>query len=213
MMHDGSHVARSAVAVNRAAPFAIAGAVAAAALVRYLAPSRTSQASAATKHASLVAYLRDHLSGADAGIHVVRRLAHRHRDLQDGPLFAQLADEFEQERRVVATLLARLGASTQSAKRLASRASAAVLGVAAGGRPGDLALLQTLEALAIGIQGKRCLWRALHMIETPRSAADIDAVALEAQAVRQWDAVDTRRRRLAADTFPMLGSTARSRTD
>jgi hypothetical protein len=180
--------------------------VAVAALATYLARPVRRPGAAAEKNQSLVAYLRDHLGGADAAIHVVRRLAATHESTEDGRLFRRLAEEFEQDRATVRFLLTQLGASSRSPKRVAARASALFLGLAAGGRPGHLSLLRTLEALAIGIQGKRCMWRALQIPETRPLTARIDAVELEAKALRQWEAVEERRRVLAAMTFSMLTS-------
>jgi membrane protein implicated in regulation of membrane protease activity len=150
---------RPTTAAMDAAPLALAGVVAVATLATYLArPARRSRA-ADEQRQSLVAYLRDHLGGADAAVHVVRRLAATHEGTTDGRLFRQLAEEFEQDRATVRALLAQLGASARSPKRVAARASAALLGFTAGGTPGQLSLLRTLEALAIGIQGKRCMWQ------------------------------------------------------
>jgi hypothetical protein len=202
---------RPTTAAMDAAPLAIAGVVAVAALATYLArPARRSRA-ADEKRQSLVAYLRDHLGGADATIHVVRRLSATHEGTEDGRLFRQLAEEFEQDRATVRALLAQLGASARSPKRVAGRASAALLAFTAGGTPGQLSLLRTLEALAIGIQGKRCMWRALQTLDTARSTTQINPVELEAKALRQWEAVEGRRRVLAAMTFPTLGSNTHPR--
>jgi hypothetical protein len=205
---DSAHTRRTTFA-ERAAPLAIAGVAAAAALATYLAwPARRTSA-AGQRHQSLVDYLRDHLGGADTAIHVVRRLAAAHEGAEDGPLFRQLAEDFEQDRAAVRALLARLGASARSPKRVAGRASAAILGLAAGGRPGQLSLLLTLEAIAIGIQGKRCLWRALQTLSTTPAGDPINPWKLEARAIRQWEAVEERRRVLAAVTFPTIGSITR----
>jgi len=207
------HISESARTrpTTAAAPLAIAGVVAIAALATYLArPARRSRA-ADEKDQSLVAYLRDHLGGADAAIHVVRRLSATHEGTADGRLFRQLAEEFEQDRATVRALLAQLGASARSPKRVAGRASAALLGFTAGGTPGQLSLLRTLEALAIGIQGKRCMWRALQTLDTAQSTTQINPVELEAKALRQWEAVEGRRRVLAAMTFPTLGSNTHPR--
>jgi hypothetical protein len=58
-----------------------------------------------------------------------------------------------------------------------------VLSVTAGGEPGDLSLLRTLEALAIGVQGKRCLWRALQNLRPVLSTVDgMTFIELEARA-------------------------------
>jgi hypothetical protein len=103
---------------------------------------------------------------------VVRRLAATHENTADRRLFRQPAEEFEQDRATVRALLAQLGASARSPKHVAGRASAVLQGFAAGGTPERL--LRTLEALAIGIQGNRCMWRASQTLDTPRSTAQIN---------------------------------------
>jgi len=154
------------------------------------------------KRAALAVYLRDHLSGSDAAIQVVGRLRRTHAGTDEGALFASLFDEFEGERRVVRALLAQLGASPRSAKRLASQASGAILKLTAGGDRGELSLFRTLEALAIGVQGKRCLWRALQSLSPSIPLpAGWSLAALEAMAVRQWEAIESRRQSLAPATF------------
>ena len=183
-------------------PLAVLGAMAmAAGLTAYVARPAWRSAPARRREA-LVAYLRDHLSGADLAIRVTRRLGATHGATTDGALFRRLAREFEEDRAVVRTLLTQLGASGRSIKRAFSRASGTVLSVAAGGDPGDLSLLRTLEALAIGVQGKRCLWRALQSIRTwPSAGGDSTFVTLEMRAVRQWEAIEERRGTLAMQTF------------
>jgi hypothetical protein len=74
-----------------------------------------------------------------------------------------------------------------------------MLSVTAGGAPGELSLLRTLEGLSIGVQGKRCMWRALQKVT---AAGGMDFLALETKAIRQWEAIEDRRRDLAARTFP-----------
>jgi Protein of unknown function (DUF3618) len=188
-------------------PLAALGAVAVTAgLTAYLAwpsPSSTST----RKRQALIAYLRDHLSGADMAIQVVHRLDSTHEGTEDGTLFRRLSRELEEDRSIVRTLLTRLGASDRSIKRAAGHASGAALSVAAGGQPGDLSLLRTLEALAIGVQGKRCLWRALQSLRTvPSTVHGMNFVELEAKAVRQWEAIEERRRALVERTFSAMDS-------
>lgn len=119
-------------------------------------------------------------------------------------MFQRLAKEFEEDRSVVRAVLNELGASGRSIKRAAGVASGAVLSVTAGGAPGELSLLRTLEALSIGVQGKRCMWRALQNLRT--SPGSMDFVELEAKAIRQWEAIEERRRGLVAPTFSTTGS-------
>ena len=184
-------------------PLAVLGAVAVTAgLTAYLAlPAR---GSAPTRpRQALIAYLRDHLAGADLAIRVVRRLGSTHERTEDGRLFRRLSQEFAQDRSFVRTLLTELGASERSLKRVAGFASGTVLSVTAGGGPGDLSLLRTLEALAIGVQGKRCLWRALQNLRVPSTGNGMNFVELEARAVRQWEAIEERRRALVGLTFSL----------
>ena len=187
------------------APVVAAGVVAVGAVIAaYLARPDRRLDVADEKRRSLIAYLRDHLSGADLAIHVVRRLASTNGYTRDGDLFRQLLPELEQDRATVRSLLTRMGASSRSIKRTAASVSGLVLSLPAGGALHDLSLLRTLEALATGIQGKRCLWRALQDLATV--TADREAFGeLESRALRQWERVEQRRRSLAATTFLRLG--------
>ncbi|MEO5821561.1 MAG: hypothetical protein ABIT71_13760 [Vicinamibacteraceae bacterium] len=157
------------------------------------------------KRGALVAYLREHLTGSDAAIQVVERLRLAHAGTQEGRLFASLFDEFREEREIVRVLLAQAGASPLSIKRLAGQAGGAVMTLAAGGERGDLSLFRTLEGLSVGVQGKRCLWRALQSLLGDQPIPSARSLAgLETMAVRQWDAIEERRRALVAATFATL---------
>jgi hypothetical protein len=52
------------------------------------------------------------------------------------------------------------------------------------------------------------MWRALQVLEAGPLTVQVTALELESRAVRQWEAVEERRRALVAMTFPMLESTA-----
>jgi hypothetical protein len=154
---------------------------------------------------ALAAYLREHLAGADAAIKVVEHLRLTHAGSQEGRLFASLFDEFREEREVVRLLLEQVGASPLSAKRPAGQANAPLLLSASNGERGDMSLFRTLESLAIGVQGKRCLWRTLQAVLGDQAIPSARSLAgLEAMAVRQWDAIEERRQALASATFPAL---------
>ena len=157
------------------------------------------------KCAALIAYLREHLTGSDAAIQVVGRLRLTHAGTQEGRLFASLFDEFREEREIVRALLAQTGASPLSVKRLAGQASGAALSLGAGGERGDLSLFRTLEGLAVGVQGKRCLWRALQSLLGDQPIPSARSLAgLETMALRQWEAIEERRRALVLATFATL---------
>jgi hypothetical protein len=184
-------------------PVVLLGAVAVAVgLTTWLGRPVRRSSTATRRRQALIAYLREHLSGSDVAIRVVRRLVSTDKGAADRALFQRLAQEFAEDRAVVRAVLNELGASGRSIKRAVGVASGTVLSVTAGGEPGDLSLLRTLEALSIGVQGKRCLWRALQRLHpVPSAVHGMDFVELEAKALRQWEAIEERRRDLVARTF------------
>ncbi len=154
------------------------------------------------KRRDLATYLRDHLAGADTAIQTVQGLSDAYRGGAAGALFESLCEQFREDRRVVEGILTELGYTSRSAKRLAGRATGSALRVVAGGAPGELSLFRTLEALAIGVQGKRCLWRSAQMlVALPHPPGRRSFVELEADAVRQWEAIERHRRSLVPGTF------------
>ena len=154
------------------------------------------------KRRAFATYLRDHLAGADTAIQMVQGLSGAHREVPEGAFFESLYEQFCEDRGVVEAILAELGYSSRSAKRLAGQATGRALRAVAGGVPGDLSLFRTLEALAIGVQGKRCLWRAAQALVTlPHPPGRRSFVELEADAVRQWESIERHRRSVVPGTF------------
>ena len=151
---------------------------------------------------NLASYLLDHLSGSDAALAVVTRLARSHQGRPEGTLSARLESEFESERAVLRAILEQLGSSSFSMKRAGGQAMGSVLQTVTGGDHGSLALFRTLESLQIGVQGKRCLWRALHGM--PRSfdiPGRLDLPGLEQQALDQWQRIESLRQLRLPETF------------
>lgn len=154
------------------------------------------------KRKALAIYLRDHLAGADAAIRMVQGLGKAYRGSPEGALFEFLYEHFCDDRDAVEGILAELGSTSRSVKRLAGRATGSALRTVAGGAPGDLSLFRTLEALAIGVQGKRCLWRAAQaLLGLPQPPGHRSFIELEADAVRQWETLEQHRRSLVLPTF------------
>jgi hypothetical protein len=154
------------------------------------------------RRSTLATYIREHLSGSDMAILVLERVRRSHAGTKEGSLFASLYDAIQRERDLLRTLLAELGESTLSPKRVATKVTGSLLGAVAGDRHDTLSLFRTLEGLAIGVQGKRCMWRALQSVDQGFAAASPQRFAeLEALAVRQWEALEERRLALAPDLF------------
>ena len=181
---------------------AVGAAVLTAACAAYLAsPSRPRDA-ATRRRESLIAYLRDHLGASESAIQVVHRLGQWRRAPDDAMLFRRLEMEFEEEQTAVRSVLNALGASSHSVKRAAGAIAGTLLAAGSGGEAGTLSLFRTLESLAVAVQGKRCLWRALHALNSGRPlVARVNFLELEGQAMRQWDAIERRRMELVASTF------------
>jgi hypothetical protein len=154
------------------------------------------------KRRAFATYLRDHLVGADTAIQIVQGLSDAYRGGAEGALFESLSEQFREDRGVVEGILADLGYTSRSAKRLAGRATGSALRVVPGGTPGDVSLFRKLEALALGVQGKRCLWRAAQaLVALAHPPGRRSFVELEADAVRQWETIERHRRSLVPRTF------------
>jgi len=191
---------------TRSAPGPILGALGAVGLTIALVALRRSKPRQVdpdlNKRKALATYLRDHLAGADTAIQVVESLRDAYRDGPERTLFESLHHQFREDRGAVEGILAELGYNSRSTKRLAGRATGNALRAVAGGAPGDLSLFRTLEALAIGVQGKRCLWRAAQaLVALPRPPGRRSFVELDADAVRQWETIERHRRSVVPATF------------
>jgi hypothetical protein len=157
----------------------------------------------ARQRGSWVAYLNDHLSGSDAATAVVSKLARSHAGTRAGDVCAWLLPQLEAERDFVRSLVTRTGAGAAvSSKRLAGYAAGVGAQALAGGDPGELSLFRTFESLAIGVQGKRLLWRAARE-RLPLDAHDARARFhhLERTAIEQWERLDACRLSLVPPTF------------
>jgi hypothetical protein len=143
----------------------------------------------------LETYLHDHLAGASLAIDLVGFLRDEHVGQPLGGFAAELLSEIETDRATLIGLAERLGTQPGHVKQAAawlaekvsrfkfSRASAAEFGT-----------FEALEFLALGILGKRLLWRALRtaLAGDPR-AADVDFDELAMRAEAQFHAVEERR--------------------
>ncbi|MDY3558075.1 hypothetical protein R5W23_000796 [Gemmata sp. JC673] len=133
----------------------------------------------------LATYLNDHLSGSTAALELLEHLEKAHADL--APFLKALRRDIEFDRKELESLIARLGV-TQSASRQAvawvaekfARLKMTVDDLS-GGR---LKLLESLEAVAIGIHGKGSLWRALKVVPAA-SGPDYDLLARRADEQRE----------------------------
>jgi hypothetical protein len=153
----------------------------------------------------LVGYLNDHLAASVAAIELVEHLAEISKGTEQERFFVTLRAEIDDDQKVVKQLLRDLGGKESKARKavawLTEKVGQAKLKLDDPGT-GQLRLLEALEALALGIQGKLALWRALAVAadRVPR-LRPLDLPRLESRAREQHDRVEIQRLRVARSAF------------
>jgi hypothetical protein len=156
----------------------------------------------------LAIYLNDHLAGSAAAVELLEQLEALHPGTEMARFFAALRSEIVADRKELEELMKRLqivesrprkasawigGKFTELKLRLDDRAR------------GPLRLLESLEALGLGIHGKLALWRALNAATVVNSALGIlDYERLERRAEEQREAVEVLRLEAARVAFKQL---------
>jgi hypothetical protein len=150
----------------------------------------------------LHAYLNDHLAGSVAAIELLDALIEHHSEDRFGKPFRDLRDEIREDQRSLRDLICKVGAN-ESTLRKAGAWLAEKFGRARIGDTGDSAeLLQALEALALGITGKKLLWRCLTAIAPDFPAMQSpDFAELERRARDQFERVEDLRLQMVHEAF------------
>jgi hypothetical protein len=142
---------------------------------------------------ALCVYLNDHLAGSEAALELLARLAETAGEDAARAAFTSLRAEIESDQKQLEALLARVGGGPSTVKRalgwLAEKVARLKLGSAASGA--SFALFESLEALALGIEGKRSLWRALgSLVDVEPALAELDLAGLMRRADEQHGEVE-----------------------
>ena len=155
----------------------------------------------------LDAYLNDHLAGSAAAI----RLAERYRDREPGTelssVLGELVVEIEEDRGVLEQIMERVGAASNPVKRVGAL-GAELLGSLRervpmlGAGSAEVARLEGIELLTLGIEGKRLLWKALGRLgrSDPRLKG-FDFAGQAKRAKAQRDRLEPFRLKLATEAF------------
>jgi len=147
--------------------------------------------------AKIATYLNDHLGGAAAAIALLDRLAATDGEAGFRVRMRDLRSELAEDRRILETLIGRIGGTPSAPKQVADRLAEKLARLKVGSAPGDtLARFESLELLAVGVLGMRCLWRTLDALDVPELSST-DFAALAERAARQYERVDAERLRLA----------------
>jgi hypothetical protein len=145
----------------------------------------------------LAVYLNDHRAGAAAAVELLEHLERSHRDTPIATFARDLRAEVTADVRELEGLMNRAGIGSSIPRNAAGwltgkMAELKVLVDDAG--DGSLRLLETLETVALGIDGKRALWRALEAVADRAPAlAGMDYARLTRRADDQRGSVEAQR--------------------
>lgn len=153
----------------------------------------------------LGAYLSDHQAGSSAALRLIQRCVDREPDTPLGTLMADLLVEIRADRAELERVMTAVGASSNPVKH------AGAIGVEmfsslrskvplVGSGSAEVARLEELELLSMGIEGKRLLWAALQACALPELDA-FDLPALEGRARDQRARLEAFRLKAAAEAF------------
>jgi hypothetical protein len=153
----------------------------------------------------LAIYLNDHLAASTAARELARRAAGSNRGSEYGPFLERLAAEIDEDRESLFEIMRALGVGVDRLKVVAGWGGEKLGRLKLNGRLlgySPLSRVVELEALALGVNGKLGLWRALRELgpREPRLAR-FDFDELIARGERQLGGLESQRLRAAAEAF------------
>lgn len=154
---------------------------------------------------NLGTYLKDHYAGGVGALELVEHLIKEHSNDPLHAFLCKLREEIQADHEQLCDLLTRLGHEESSLRNagawIAEKFGRVKIGFTTSGGS-KLRLLESLEALLLGITGKKFLWRALASLQpTLHILESIDFGRLEAKAADQAHRVDAQRLRTAWEAF------------
>ncbi len=147
-------------------------------------------------------YLNDHLAGSVGAIELLDNLIEHHSEDRFGKFFAGLRQEIRPDQDTLRDLIRKVGGEESTLRKAAGWLSEKFGRMKLGDGEDSAELLQAVEAIALGITGKKLLWRSLGAIGSSFSALQgMDFVALEKRAQGQFERVEDLRLQMAREAF------------
>jgi uncharacterized coiled-coil protein SlyX len=150
-------------------------------------------------------YLNDHLAGAAAALELMQHLEQAQVGTPLSSFFAELRAEVTQERQQLEALMARLQIDQSRTRKALGwlGEKMAVLKLQLDDEAdGELALFEGLEAVTIGLEGKRALWETLAIVaEDVPELQGLDYTAVIQRAKEQHQRAEVVRRDAAKAAF------------
>ena len=150
-------------------------------------------------------YLNDHLAGSVAALELLDRLVETYTGKPLERFFRELRDDIHADQEQLEGLIAKLGVKESTVRKagawIAEKFSRTKIDLEPEEKS-DLGLFLALEALVLGITGKRSLWRALGAASRAvPELARLDYSGLEKRAIDQCERVEARRLEIARAVF------------
>lgn len=168
-------------------------------------PTVNKQPIASTDLTNLGEYLADHFAGSVGAIALLEDLGSSEAKPGMRELCTHLKVEIQKDQAALDRLMGLVGARPNLAQQggawLLEKATALRLG--SFGSPGnDLGLMEAFELLALGIEGKRLLWRALgYTLSSEAKFQEFDFAGLAGRAAEQFSIVEKWRIEMARSAF------------
>ena len=156
-------------------------------------------------HEHLTTYLNDHLAGSVIALELLDHLQATHAGSELGTFFKQLSSDIAADRDELQGLMERLEISESRTRKASAWFTEKLTELKLrldDPKDGSLRLFESLEALSLGIEGKRSLWIALiAAAEQSPSLRILDYERLEERAQEQRDRVENLRIATAKKTL------------
>ena len=150
-------------------------------------------------------YLNDHLAGSVGALEMLDGLIKSQEDQPLESFLKTLRADIQSDQDELKQLMARLDIDESSMRKagawVAEKLSRVKLGAGDAGKS-ELAMLQSLEGLSLGIAGKRSLWRTLGAVaEISPRLRDRDFAELEKRALDQFERVEAKVTEIGREIF------------
>ena len=152
---------------------------------------------------ALITYLNDHLGGAQIALELLEAMRDQHDDPKFRDFARELLPQIQEDDDTLRSINEKIGGTSSKAKLaggwLLEKAARLKLGHTGST---DFEMFESLELLALGIQGKLCLWKALQAASKRDSRLrDYSYDELISRAQQQYDTVENQRLNLAQAIF------------
>lgn len=150
----------------------------------------------------LQSYLNDHLAGSEGAIKLVEHLIKSSQGDPENVFYKGLKRTIKGDQKLLNDLMESAGVKPSALLRIAGNVAGSASRLKLRWESETLGVFEALEMLALGIQGKRLLWRILDEI-SPHFPQwqNVDFTKLERDAVVQRDAVENLRREAGRDSL------------